>query len=77
MVAYITVQEEDGTFSEFFIDDKNVAKVNGSLMGLALERVAEQLNAQIMEENDHGFICEEFDADGSCIHSDHMMLAGM
>lgn len=26
---------------------------------------------------DYGFECDEFDEDGSCIHSDHMVAAGM
>jgi hypothetical protein len=27
--------------------------------------------------NEYGFVCAEFDADGSCIHSEHMMAAGL
>jgi hypothetical protein len=29
------------------------------------------------EPNEYGFVCAEFDEDGSCIHSDHMNAAGL
>jgi hypothetical protein len=29
------------------------------------------------EPNEYGFVCAEFDEDGSCIHSEHMTAAGL
>lgn len=59
-----------------------------ALYGLATvaERLARALLAEVAPEvlaepemyaADYGFTCEDFDEDGTCIHSDHMMKAGM